>query len=79
MINREDTNIVKPPMVSTPCNFQGHLFLMEKKNNKKWIPITKLTQPLVLSQKTLGANDWVEEEGLNKSVNFQLLIMKYKI
>ena len=36
------------------------------------MPITMLTQPPVLSQKTLEGDDSVEEEGMNKDVNFQL-------
>ena len=35
------------------------------------MPITKLTQPSVLSQKTPKGDDRVEEEGMNKNVNFQ--------
>ena len=43
------------------------------------MPITKLTQPPVLSQKTPEGDDSVEEEGINKNVNFHLLIMKYRL
>ena len=35
------------------------------------MPITKLIQPFVLSHKTSKGDDWVEEEGMNKTVNFQ--------
>ena len=35
------------------------------------MPITMLTQPLVLSEKTLKGDERVDEEGLNKVVNFQ--------
>ena len=35
------------------------------------MPITKLTQAPILSQKTPKGDDRVEEEGLNKIVNFQ--------
>ena len=37
------------------------------------MPITKLIQPLIVSQKTLEVDDWVEEEGPNKLVNFQFI------
>ena len=33
--------------------------------------ITKLTQPPILSQNTLKGDDRVEEEGMNKTINFQ--------
>ena len=45
MLNKEDANVVKPPTVSTPRSFQGHLFLVEEENEKKWFLLLSLLNP----------------------------------
>ena len=69
LVNREDTNVVKPPSVSTPSTFQVTHFQWSQKIVDE-VHITIQASPFVLSHNTLKGDDWVEEEGLGKILIF---------
>ena len=51
MLNKEDMNNMKPLILSTPDSFQGHLVLIEKKNNKNgFLLLSLLNPPLYLKR-----------------------------